>query len=62
MGIYNEKGKLMIKEKYCVKLGDEVLARDMSLEIATLLVTALFKEWYNEERLELSICKQDGDE
>ena len=52
----------MIKEEYCVKLGDEVLARDMSLEIATLLVTALFKEWYNEERLELSICKQDGDE
>lgn len=52
----------MIKDKYSVIFGEEVLARDMSLDIATALVTILFDKWYNEEKLELSIRRQDGDE
>ena len=40
----------------------EVIASDMSLETAVILVTALFREWYREADLRLTIHRQEKEE
>ena len=41
--------------------GHKVVAKDMTIDIATILVKALFQEYYNEINISYGIVKQESD-
>lgn len=49
----------MEEEKFNVLIGDDVVARYMSIEIATILVEALFRKYYNEPCMKVTLVKED---
>jgi hypothetical protein len=49
----------MYERKYQVLIGDEVVARDMDLKTATILVRALFEEYYADYTLTVSVKEME---
>ena len=57
----------MTDKKYKVLINNEVVAKDMDIKTATILVRALFEEYYNDYGMTISIremerceeCKND---
>ncbi len=49
----------MYEKKYTVFVHSEVVARDMDLKTATVLVKALFEEYYNDHTMLVSIKEED---
>lgn len=45
----------MIEDKYRVIMGSRIIAKDMTLEHATILLKGIFEEYYAEPGLEVSI-------
>jgi hypothetical protein len=48
----------MIEDKYRVIMGGHIIARDMSLDHATILLKGIFDEYYAEPGLEVTIQRQ----
>jgi hypothetical protein len=48
----------MIEDKYRVIMGGHIIARDMSLDHATIFLKGIFEEYYAEPGLEVTIQKQ----
>jgi hypothetical protein len=44
---------------YSVKIDDVVIAKEMSLENAVILVKALFEEWFMKSSLSITIVKEE---
>ena len=49
----------MTKKKYEVLINDEVVARNMDINTATILTKALFNEYYNDHAMVISIKEED---
>ena len=49
----------MEEEKFDVLIGDDVVAKHMSIETATILVEALFRKYYNEPCMKVTLVKED---
>ena len=49
----------MYERKYQVLIGDEVVARDMDLKTATILVRALLEEYYADYTLTVSVKEME---
>ena len=52
----------MIEDKYRVIMGARIIATDMSLEHATILLKGIFNEYYAESGLEVSIQRLPNEE
>lgn len=52
----------MIEDKYRVIMGGRIIAKDMSLDHATILLKGIFDEYYAEPCLEVSIQRQPNEE
>ena len=52
----------MTSFKFNVLLGDMIVARDMSLEVAMILVEGMFGKYYLENNLKISIQKVQDDD
>ena len=52
----------MIEDKYRVIMGARIIATDMSLEHATILLKGMFEEYWKEPGLEISIQRQPNEE
>ena len=52
----------MYERKYQVLIGNEVVARDMDLKTATILVRALFEEYYADYTLTVSVKEMERTE
>lgn len=52
----------MIEDKYRVIMSGRIIARDMSLEYATILLKGIFEEYYAEPGLEVTIQRQSTEE
>lgn len=52
----------MIEDKYRVIMGARIIATDMSLEHASILLKGIFDEYYAEPGLEVSIQRQPNEE
>jgi hypothetical protein len=48
----------MIEDKYRVIMGGYIIAKDMSLEHATIFLKGIFEEYYAEPGLEVTIQRQ----
>ncbi len=51
----------MGEEFYSVKIDNTVIAKEMSIGNAVILVKALFQEWYRESDLSITIVKEKHD-
>lgn len=49
----------MIENRYRVLINNEVVAKDMDIRTATVLVRALFEEYYNDYAMTVSIKQED---
>lgn len=49
----------MYEKKYKVLINNEVVASDMDIKTATVLVRALFEEYYNDYTMIVSIKQED---
>lgn len=49
----------MNERKYNVFVNSEVVAHDMDLKTATVLIRALFEEYYNDNTMMVSIKEED---
>lgn len=49
----------MIEKKYKVLIDKEIVAENMNLKTATILVRALFEEYYNENSLTVSVKEME---
>ena len=49
----------MYENKYRVVINNEVVAKDMDIRTATVLVRALFEEYYNDYTMTVSIKQED---
>lgn len=49
----------MNERSFKVLIDNEVVANDMDLKTATILVRALFEEYYNDYTMTVSIKKED---
>lgn len=49
----------MYENKYMVLVNNTVVARDMDLRTASVLVRALFEEYYNDHTMTVSIKEED---
>ena len=49
----------MSEKKYKVLINNEVVAHDMDLKTATILIRALFEEYYNDYTMMVSIKQED---
>lgn len=47
--------------KFSVVIDDEVLARDMELDTALILASALFTKYYNEPDMKVTIAREVTD-
>ena len=47
---------------YFIEVDGNVVAKDMTLEVATTLIGALFEKYYNDKYLFISIRRIDWDE
>lgn len=45
----------MLEQKYEVLIDNEVVATKMDINVATILLKALFEEYYNEHEMTISI-------
>lgn len=54
--------RIMIEDKYRVIMGGHIIAKDMSLEHATILLKGIFEEYYAEPGLEVTIQRQPNEE
>lgn len=48
----------MNSDYYSVKINDVIIAKEMSLGNAMILVKALFEEWYQESSLSITLVKE----
>lgn len=49
----------MYEKKYRVFINNEVVAKDMDIKTATVLIRALFEEYYNDCLMTISIKEED---
>ena len=49
----------MEEKKYKVLINNEVVAKDMDIRTATVLVRALFEEYYNDCTMAITINQED---
>lgn len=49
----------MWEDTYCVEVDGEVVARGLDLKIATILIRALFEEYWNDKYMVVSVKKED---
>lgn len=49
----------MNKRSFKVLINNEVVAKNMDLKTATILVRALFEEYYNDSTMTVSIKEED---
>ena len=49
----------MIDKKYKVLINSDVVAQDMDIKTATILVRALFEEYYNDYGMTISIREME---
>lgn len=49
----------MYENKYMVLINNGVVAKDMDIRTATVLVRALFEEYYNDYTMTVSIKQED---
>ena len=49
----------MYEKKYKVLIDNEVVASDMDIRTATILVRALFEEYYNDYAMTVSIKEEE---
>ena len=49
----------MEEKKYKVLINNEVVAKDMDIRTATVLVKALFEEYYNDCTMAVTINQED---
>ncbi len=49
----------MEEKKYKVLINNEVVAKDMDIRTATVLVRALFEEYYNDYTMAVTIKQED---
>lgn len=49
----------MEEKKYKVSINNEVVAKDMDIRTATVLVRALFEEYYNDYTMAITINQED---
>lgn len=49
----------MYEKKYRVLINNEVVAKDMDIKTATILVKALFEEYYNDYAMTVSVQEED---
>lgn len=49
----------MFENKYMVLINNTVVAKDMDIKTATVLVRALFEEYYNDYTMTVSIKQED---
>lgn len=49
----------MYEKKYMVLINNGVVARDMDIRTATVLVKALFEEYYNDYTMTVSVKEED---
>lgn len=49
----------MEEKKYKVLINNEVVAKDMDIRTATVLVRALFEEYYNDCTMAVTINQED---
>lgn len=52
----------MEDNRYKVLIGDEVVATEMDIKTATILIKALFDEYYNAHRMTVSIKEMERPE
>ena len=53
--------KTMNSRFYRIKINNDIMAENMSLQIALVLVKAMYEEFYNEPDLVISIERYDKD-
>lgn len=51
----------MKEKKYEVLINNRVIAGDMNIRTATILVRALFEEYYNDYNMAITIKQEDED-
>ena len=51
----------MMENKYDVLINNEVVAYGMDIKTATILVKALFEEYYNDYCMRISIVARDNE-
>mgnify|MGYP003289161874 CR=1 FL=1 len=49
----------MCEKKYMVLINNGVVAKDMDIRTATVLIRALFEEYYNDHTMTVSIKEED---
>ena len=49
----------MMDNRYKVLINNQVVAKDMDIKTATVLVRALFEEYYNDYNMTISIKQED---
>lgn len=49
----------MIENRYKVLIDNEVIARDMDIRTATILVRTLFDEYYNDPTISVTIKREE---
>ena len=49
----------MYEKKYMVLINNEIVAKDMDIKTATILVKALFEEYYNDYTMTVSVKEED---
>ena len=49
----------MMDNRYKVLINNQVVAKDMDIKTATVLVRALFEEYYNDHNMTISIKQED---
>lgn len=49
----------MMEKRYKVLINNEIVASDMDIKTATVLVRALFEEYYNDYTMTVSIKQED---
>lgn len=49
----------MYEKKYMVLINNEVVAKDMDIKTATILVKALFDEYYNDHTMTVSVKEEN---
>lgn len=54
-----EVGLVMEENRYKVLIDNEVVAKDMDIKTATVLVKALFEEYYNDYAMAVTIKQED---
>lgn len=48
----------MVEDKYIVKIDGQVVAENMDIKIAMILVESLFEKYYNENNMEITVNKK----